>query len=241
VGEGTLLIRADANLAMGTGHVMRCLALAQAWQDIGGTAAFAMADPCTWARERLMKESVEVIGISASSTEEDARQTAEIARHQAAVWVVVDGYQFGADYQRTLKSAGFKILFVDDYGHAGCYCADLVLNQNVSADESAYEHREPYTRLLLGPQYCMLRREFNSWRAWRRKIAPSGYRVLVTMGGSDPEGVTERAIAALNSIEDDHLEGTVVVGGGNPRLELLERGLEKRRSFCAETSRIWRN
>ncbi len=225
MGEGTLLIRADANLAMGTGHVMRCLALAQAWQDIGGTAAFAMADPCTWARERLMKESVEVIGISASSTEEDARQTAEIARHQAAVWVVVDGYQFGADYQRTLKSAGFKILFVDDYGHAGCYCADLVLNQNVSADESAYEHREPYTRLLLGPQYCMLRREFNSWRAWRRKIAPSGYRVLVTMGGSDPEGVTERAIAALNSIEDDHLEGTVVVGGGNPRLELLERAV----------------
>ncbi len=223
VGEGTLLIRADANPGMGTGHVMRCLALAQSWQDEGGTAVCAMADPCPWVRERLMKESVEILRISAPGTEEDARQTAEVARRQAAVWVAVDGYQFGADYQRTLKSAGFKILFLDDYGHAGYYCADLVLNQNVSASESAYEHREPYTRLLLGPRYCLLRREFNAWQGWRREVAPSGHRVLVTMGGSDPKNVTERAIAALNSIKDDNLEATVVVGGSNPRPELLER------------------
>lgn len=220
--EGTLLIRADANLAMGTGHVMRCLALAQSWQDAGGSVAFAMADPCAWARERLSKESVETLRIStAPGSEEDARQTAVLARQHA--WVVVDGYQFGVEYQRTLKSEGFKVLFLDDYGHAGHYCADLVLNQNVSADESAYEQREPYTRLLLGPRYCLLRREFNAWRSWRREIAPSGHRVLVTMGGSDPENVTERVIAALNLIDDDELESTVLVGGNNGRSELLER------------------
>jgi spore coat polysaccharide biosynthesis predicted glycosyltransferase SpsG len=43
------------------------------------------------------------------------------------------------------------------------------------------------------------------------------------MGGSDPENVTERAVAALNLIEDDKLEATVVVGGSNARSELLER------------------
>jgi UDP-2,4-diacetamido-2,4,6-trideoxy-beta-L-altropyranose hydrolase len=224
VSEGKLLIRADANLAMGTGHVMRCLALAQSWQDTGGSAVFAIADPVTWARERLSKESVETLLISASpGTEEDARETSELARQHAAAWVVVDGYQFGADYQRTLKSAGFKILFLDDYGHAGLYSADLVLNQNVSADEKLYEHREPYTRLLPGPRYCLLRREFNTWRGWRREIVPRGRRVLVTMGGSDPENFTERAIAALNLIEDEELEATVVVGGTNARAELLDR------------------
>ena len=59
VSEGTLLIRADATRAMGTGHVMRCLALTQSWQDAGGSAVFAMANPGTWARGRLLKESVE--------------------------------------------------------------------------------------------------------------------------------------------------------------------------------------
>ena len=119
VSEGTLLIRADANPAMGTGHVMRCLALAQSWQDAGGSAMFAMADPSTWARERLLKESVETVTISAApGTEEDVRQTSVLARQHAGAWVVVDGYQFGADYQRTLKSAGFKVLFLDDY----CRC-----------------------------------------------------------------------------------------------------------------------
>jgi len=209
---------------MGTGHVMRCLALAQAWQDAGGRAVFAMADPSSRVRERVLKESVGILAISASAgTEEDARQTAALAREHAAAWVVVDGYQFGADYQRTLKSAGFNILFLDDYGHAGHYYADLVLNQNVSADESAYENRESYTRLLLGPQYCLLRREFDAWREWRREIVPVGHRVLVTMGGSDAENFTERGIDALNSIEDDNLEATIVVGGSNERSELLKR------------------
>lgn len=192
---------------------------------------FAMADPSAWARERLLKESVRTVEISAApGTEEDARQVAELARQHTAACVVVDGYRFGADYQRTLKSAGFKILFMDDYGHAGHYAADFVLNQNVSADESAYEQREPYTRLLLGPRYCLLRREFNAWKGWRREIAPSGHRVLVTMGGSDPENFTERAIAALSLIENDKLEATVIVGGNNARSELLGRvaaGVEK--------------
>jgi UDP-2,4-diacetamido-2,4,6-trideoxy-beta-L-altropyranose hydrolase len=224
VNRETLLIRADANLAMGTGHLMRCLALAQAWQDAGGSAVFVIADPCIWGRERLSKESVATIRMSARpGSEEDALETSGFARQHAAAWVVVDGYQFGADYQRTVKSAGCRILFLDDFGHAGHYCSDLVLNQNVSVDERVYEHREPYTRLLLGPRYCLLRREFNAWREWRREIARIGHRVLVTMGGSDPENVTERAIAALNSTGDNLLEATVVVGGTNAKSELLQR------------------
>jgi UDP-2,4-diacetamido-2,4,6-trideoxy-beta-L-altropyranose hydrolase len=242
VGEGTLLIRADADVAMGTGHVMRCLALAQAWQDTGGRAVFAMTDPSSSIRERLLKEAVGILEISAlAGTEEDARQTAALAREQAAAWVVVDGYQFGADYQRVLKSAGFKILFVDDYGHATHYCADLVLNQNLSAHPDLYRNREPYTRLLLGPQYCLLRREFNAWWNWRRETSPIGHRVLVTMGGSDPENFTERVIDALNLIEDENLEATIVAGGSNARADLLERksaATGKKIALCRDVSNM---
>lgn len=242
MGEGTLLIRADANVAIGTGHVMRCLALAQAWQDTGGNAIFAMAAPSSSIRERLLKEGMEVLEISASAgTHDDATRTAALAREQVAPWVVVDGYQFGADYQRVLKSAGLRILFLDDYGHAGHYCADLVLNQNLSADQDVYENREPYTRLLLGPQYCLLRREFDAWREFRREIVPVGHRVLVTMGGSDPENFTEHAIEALNLIEHDSLEATIVIGGSNARSEVFTRiaaGTGKRIALLRDISNM---
>ena len=217
-----LLLRADSSVAMGTGHVMRCLALAQAWQDIGGRAIFAMADSTPGIRARLAAESCELVYISsAAGTEEDSRQAITLAREYNAGSVVVDGYQFGADYQHALKSAGVKILFLDDYGHAEHYFADFVLNQNVTADESLYQQKEPQTWLLLGPRYSLLRREFSAWKDWTREVSPVVRRLLIMMGGSDAENLTARTIEALSSAGLD-LETTIVVGGSNPHLAALE-------------------
>jgi UDP-2,4-diacetamido-2,4,6-trideoxy-beta-L-altropyranose hydrolase len=225
---GTLLVRADASVAIGTGHVMRCIALAQAWQDAGGRAVFAMAELTAAVRGRIAAESCEIAEISASlGTAEDAVQTIDLARQETCEWVVVDGYQFGADYQHALKSAGFKVIVLDDYGHTQHYWADLVLNQNVSASESLYESRDEKTQLLLGPRYCLLRREFSKWRDWRREVAPIGHRVLVTMGGSDPTNITSRVLEALGLVRINELETIVVVGGSNPHadsIQLADRG-----------------
>ncbi|MGA9977249.1 MAG: UDP-2,4-diacetamido-2,4,6-trideoxy-beta-L-altropyranose hydrolase [Candidatus Sulfotelmatobacter sp.] len=227
--SGPLLFRADANVAMGTGHVMRCLALAQAWQDSGGRAIFAMSGTTSAVTERLQSESCEVRAVSATpGSQEDSRQTIALARELHAEWVVVDGYQFSGDYQRALKAAGCKVLFVDDYGHAGHYSADLVLNQNVGADDGLYKDRGSYTRLLLGTRYCLLRREFNSWRAWKREIPAVGRKVLIAMGGSDPDNFTQVAMRALrlvdiHGLDTQGLETTVVVGGSNPHWASLQK------------------
>jgi UDP-2,4-diacetamido-2,4,6-trideoxy-beta-L-altropyranose hydrolase len=211
-------------VGLGTGHVMRCFALAQAWQDSGGKAVFAMVEPLPSVRERLVSEGMEVVSVERQpGSRDDARYVAGLAKQRAAVWVVVDGYHFDEDYQRELKAAGLQVLFVDDNGHAGHYAADLVLNQNVHADESLYPNREPYTRLLLGSRYAMLRREFQLWREWKRVIPPAGRKVLVSMGGSDPGNVTAVVIPALRSVQVEGLEVVVVAGGSNPHLESLER------------------
>jgi UDP-2,4-diacetamido-2,4,6-trideoxy-beta-L-altropyranose hydrolase len=222
-----LLLRTDASIATGTGHVMRCLALAHAWQDMGGRAIFAMAETTPSVAERLRSELCEVRVISTEAgAQEDSRQTAALAREQHAEWVVVDGYQFGAEYQQVLKSAGLKVLFMDDYGHSERYSSDLVVNANVCAGAALYQNREPYTRLLLGTRYCMLRREFNVWRQWQRDVSRVARQVLVTMGGSDPENVTGRVLEALSSDKNgcrfEDLETTVVIGGSNPHFESLE-------------------
>ena len=219
----TLLIRADASITIGTGHVMRCLALAQAWQDAGGHAVFAMAESTPAIQTRLASEVCPAFSISArTGSTEDAEQTIDLAREQRAEWLVVDGYQFNADYQRALKEAGLKLLFLDDYGHARQYPADVILNQNVSASDELYQNREPQTRLLLGPRYCLLRREFAAWREWSREVPPIGRRLLVMMGGSDPEKLTARVLEALASGEFADLETMVVVGGSNPHFAMLQ-------------------
>jgi UDP-2,4-diacetamido-2,4,6-trideoxy-beta-L-altropyranose hydrolase len=221
--QPTLLIRADANIPMGTGHVMRCLALAQAWQDAGGRALLAAAEIPSALRERLLAESITPHAIRATAgTPEDALETAALAHEYDAMWAAVDGYQFDAKFQRTLKAVGIKTLFLDDYGHAASYWADVVLNQNISAEESTYKNRDSHTRLLLGPRYCLLREEFLKWRHWNRQVGDA-HRVLITMGGSDPENFTAKAIEALLLAKDQNLEADVVLGAGNNRSELLQK------------------
>ena len=220
---GVLLVRCDASVAIGTGHAMRCLALAQAWQDIAGRAVFAMARSTAAVERRLQRERMGVTRLQVEAgSADDAKATIALARAQTAAWVVVDGYDFGADYQAALKQRGLKLLCVDDNGDGGPYCADLLLNQNAHATEALYAGKAPGVQLLLGPRFCLLRREFGAWHGWPREVPERVKRILVTMGGSDSDNFTLRVIDAMRRVEKDDLETTVVVGGSNPHVDLLE-------------------
>jgi UDP-2,4-diacetamido-2,4,6-trideoxy-beta-L-altropyranose hydrolase len=216
------LIRADAGIHLGIGHVMRCLALAQAWQEVGGTAQFVLATSTPALEARLACEGMETSHLAAQAgSASDAEQTTALAWQQGAAWLIVDGYHFNAAYQRAIKESGLYLLSIDDYGHAGHYWADLVLNQNIQAAESLYPRREPYTQLLLGTSYALLRREFWPWRDWQREIPVEGRRILVTMGGADRDNVTLRVLEALDHLEGMDLEVQVVIGGSNLHRESL--------------------
>jgi UDP-2,4-diacetamido-2,4,6-trideoxy-beta-L-altropyranose hydrolase len=222
-----LLLRVDASIQIGTGHVMRCLALAQVWQDTQGQPIFIMANFVPALEERIKSEGMEVVHLTTEpGSSEDAQETAALAHQFEAIWVVVDGYHFSAEYQKNIKSSGLRLLFIDDYGHAENYYADLVFNQNISANEQWYQNREPYTQLLLGTRYALLRREFWQWRGWQRTIPPIAKKVLVTLGGADPDNVTLKVIQALQLVEVEELEAVVVVGGSNPHYETLEMAVQ---------------
>lgn len=217
---GTILIRADASVEIGTGHVMRCLALAQAWQDEGGDAVFAMAESTAAIKQRLRAEGMDVREIHAApGTPNDAECTVDRARELGAGWAVIDGYVFDADYQRRVKGAGLRSLVIDDNGIASHYFAEWVLNQNVHARQSLYTNRESSCRLLLGPRYAMLRREFSTWRDRKGELSARGNKVLVTMGGSDSGNVTLRVVEALREVSIPNMEAVVVIGGSSPHFE----------------------
>jgi len=207
---------------------MRCLALAQAWQDLGGNAVFAMTESTASVDQRLRSEAVEIVRLETrANSVRDARDTSALARDCGAEWVVVDGYQFDPDYQRNLQLRGQKVLLVDDTGQSMQYFADFVLNPNIQANEKLYRNRRLSTRLLLGPAYALLRREFQNWREWKREVAPLAKKVLIIMGGSDSGNVTTFILQTLQMVHIAGLEATVAVGGSNPHWESLKRAVSQ--------------
>jgi UDP-2,4-diacetamido-2,4,6-trideoxy-beta-L-altropyranose hydrolase len=221
-----LVIRADVSREIGTGHMMRCLALAQAWQDAGGQAIFVMAMRSPTIEARLRSERFEVVNVQQTpGSAEDAVQTEGVANQHNAQWIVVDGYQFDGNYQRKMKDSGRNLLFIDDYGHADHYCADIVLNQNLHAHENLYRRRETYTKLLLGTRIVLLRREFVKWQGWKREAPPVVRRILVTFGGGNDRSMTCKVIRALKQADLNGAEVTVIAGPTSPHLEVIRKEL----------------
>ncbi len=217
-----LVIRADASAAAGSGHVMRCLALAQAWRDRGGAVTFRCAELPGALHDRLRREEITVVGArEPAGSEEDAVGTAALAAGTGAAWVVVDGYGFDAAFERRLGGRGPRVLRIDDHGRAGDYRADLVLDQNLAAEAASYARRAPSTRLLLGSRYVLLRREFR--RAGDPMPPPAGpvRRLLVTLGGGDQDVVVRLVLEALARLGPRRPETRIVRGhGGAPPAEL---------------------
>jgi UDP-2,4-diacetamido-2,4,6-trideoxy-beta-L-altropyranose hydrolase len=218
----TLLIRADASPAIGAGHLMRCLALAKAWQKTGGRVVCLIAESIAAVEDRLLREEILLKKISAApGSKTDSEQTIAEAQRASSDWVAVDGYRFDPTYIRALKAAGFRTLFLDDDGRFDFYPADVILNQNISADSAMYHKRESFTRLLLGSDYVLLRPEFLAERQTREHPA-TGRKILVTMGGGDPDNVTGKVLLALLHSNAD-FAARIVVGSGNPWLSELEK------------------
>jgi UDP-2,4-diacetamido-2,4,6-trideoxy-beta-L-altropyranose hydrolase len=225
-----LLIRADASIGIGTGHVMRCLALAQAWRRAGGEVLFALAETTPALVLRLQNEGIRTCQIAAArGSKNDAAQTVEIARVHETSWIVADGYCFDSAWQKQIRDGGFHLLVIDDYGHADHYFAEAILNQNVSAQESLYPRREPSSHLLMGPRFVLLREEFLKYTSFSRQIPDVAKRVLVTLGGSDPDNVSGRVVQALSTISE--IEAVVVAGGSNPHLGSLQSAVAARGSW----------
>lgn len=221
----SLLIRADANARMGTGHLMRCLALAQGWQAQGGHTIFITACDKNGLSQRLSKEGFQTINLDRPFPDPvDWEITSQVLAAYPDAWVVLDGYHFDSLYQRRIKEAGHPLLVIDDLAHLDHYYADIVLNQNTHAEQLHYSS-EPYTRLLLGTRYVLLRSDFLAWQGWRREIPDVARKVLVTLGGSDPDNQTLKVIKALKQVDVEGLEATIVVGACNLHFQELQSAI----------------
>jgi len=223
-----LVLRSDGGQTVGGGHVMRCLALAQAWSEGGGRVGFCAAALAPSLRQRLGRENVEIIDIeTAAGSAADADATLAAATRLGAAVCVVDGYHFSVDYRRRLREGGRKVAAIDDNGEIGTYVDDLVINQNRHAASHLYRDRADYTRLMLGTEYALLRREFREWRGEARTFPTSLREILLTLGAADPENATARIIAGLAPAMPSTARLAIVIGGSNPHADTIAASAER--------------
>lgn len=229
-----VVIRVDASPAIGLGHAMRCLSLAEALCSAGHTVqlcSVALPEPL---RQRFAALGIHETKIGApAGSAEDARATAEVVRTSGAAWLVADNYAFETEWQRTVRAAGTRVLLLDDEARLPSWNVDVILNQNLGADAAAYDRRAANARLLCGADYALLRTEFLAHRAAKRAIPAQARNVLVTMGGSDTDNVTAQVLRAVLPVTD--LDVRVLVGAANPHGEVLAQQIAQQ---AADPARV---
>ena len=212
-----LLIRADACMISGTGHVMRMIALAQAYLRGGGSVMILSVNCPDSIVERMRSCGISHDFIEASSPGalDDAHLTIEFAQKIGAEWLLVDGYHFDYNYQKYVKGIGLSLLCVDDYNYSGRWCCDVVLNQNLDSEKMMhYVNDQEDAHVMAGANFCLLREEFLKKvpkKCCRKQIA----NVLVTLGGTDANNVTKKVLSILNQSCKRFLNIRVLCGASN--------------------------
>lgn len=233
-----VIIRADASVTIGTGHVMRCLTLAEALNRSGIKSTFACRILSGNLNSYIAHQGYPVYPIPLDengSWEEDARymRMAMADSGENADWIVVDHYGLDIRWESELRHAARHIMAIDDLANRRHDC-DLLLDQNLCGGQGAIYAKliPPGATQLIGPKYALLRREFAQARAMIKPRDGSLKRILVFFGGSDPGNETGKALAALATPDFAEIALDVVVGESNPHRERV-------RNLCAARPNIF--
>jgi len=217
-----IIIRADADAAIGAGHLMRCLALGQFLNTQNYDVIFITACSSKDLLQRLRDEGFQVVTLAHPYPDPiDWRRTSKVLESLPDTWVMLDGYHFDAAYQRQIKAHGHRLLVIDDMAHLDRYCCDIVLNQNIHAEKLHYSS-EANTRFLLGSRYILLRKEFLNWIDFKREVPKTAGKILITLGGADLDNQTLQFIRAMPDLALKKFAVAVVVGPANPHAQILE-------------------
>jgi UDP-2,4-diacetamido-2,4,6-trideoxy-beta-L-altropyranose hydrolase len=246
--------RVDASTDMGTGHLMRCLTLADAVARRGGRVRFVSRSLPETLRAIVVERGHDLALLAGTSGPLDElpysawlgtsqRIDAEETRRALADadWarLVVDHYAIDARWHRALREVCGTIIVIDDLANREHDC-DVLIDQNLHDNAHArYERLVPaHCRLLLGPRYAMLRDEFRAHRPTKgREVTVR--RILIAFGGVDGSDLTTRAIEAAADLGLAEAQVDVVIGAQHHSRERIEAECDRLGYGChVQTKRI---
>jgi UDP-2,4-diacetamido-2,4,6-trideoxy-beta-L-altropyranose hydrolase len=234
-----IAFRTDASLQIGTGHVMRCLTLADSLRKRGATCIFVCRAHTGHLLQLIEQRGHATVALPAGEDtyqapadpthaawlgahwSADAEQTRQALGNALVDWLVVDHYALDRRWEQTLRPHCRKLMVIDDLADRP-HDADLLLDQNLGRASNDYDGLlAPHTQTLIGPRYALLRPEFAQWRAYslERREQAQLRNLLITMGGVDKDNATGQVLQALQSCElPEDLRITVVMGPHAPWL-----------------------
>lgn len=233
-----VIFRADASRQIGTGHVTRCVTLAQYLLQHRVESVFICRAADGHLIDDIQASGFEVVKIFSDVTEStgydllsngwqaDARQCLEtLSAYGQADWLIVDHYSLDARWERMIRPLAKRIMVIDDLADRPHDC-DYLLDQTYGEDGSRYHGLLPVgCRTLFGAPYVLLRPEFAMTRGRSApQVLPVDPKIVhVFFGGTDVNANTLRfATLLLEHFLEIQLK--VVVGRGitfEPELKKL--------------------
>jgi UDP-2,4-diacetamido-2,4,6-trideoxy-beta-L-altropyranose hydrolase len=212
--------RVDASLQAGTGHVMRCLTLADELHRRGADASFLCREEPGNLIALITSRGYPAEILAAASPlgqQSDAQACAGPLMQRRPDWIVVDHYGLGKQWEAAVRPHARAILVIDDLADRDHEC-DLLLDQNLyDGVEHRYGSRVPsQCRQLIGPSFALLRPEFARLRSHVSRQARAVSRLLVNFGGADSSNETARILAILQELLPLAIGIDVVLGATNP-------------------------
>ena len=235
----TVYFRADASATIGSGHVMRCMTLADRVLSSGQKTHFLCRSLPQSLHELLISKGHAVTMLTATAQPntigtlahsawlgvaqtQDASDCQDVIGSQKADWIVVDHYALDAEWEGLLRSNCDQLLVIDDLADRKHDC-DVLLDQNLGRTSVDYARLVPEQTLkLIGPKHALLRPEFAAVRlaSLERRKGGEVKRLLISLGGFDHDNVTGKV---LNALAQSNLPKecviTVVMGSQAPWLK----------------------
>ena len=244
-----VVFRVDASTDIGTGHVVRCLTLADALREQGADCSFVCRPHSGHLLDMIALRGHRVVALSplAPSTnrfpaypthaawlltdwQTDARETCDLLSSQGVDWLVVDHYALDRRWEQTLRPFCKNLMVIDDLADREHDC-DLLLDQNLGRMVQDYAGLlSPKTATFIGPRYSLLRPEFALLRtqSLARRVEPHLKHLLITMGGVDKNNATGQVLQALADCRlPADLRITVVMGPHAPGLTDVQQQAQR--------------
>ena len=227
-------IRVDGSSDIGTGHIIRCLAIAEILKNTFDKITFLTKSSAGTLINIIKNKGFDVIILKSdnvSSVENTSNFDIEIKIIKTHLksskndlnFLLIDHYELDINYESNLRDTFKRIFVIDDLANRKHDC-DLLIDQNYYENfSSRYTNLIPKNTIkLLGPKYAILRLEFiNSKKLTQKNFEPK--KILISYGGSDPTNECKKILLAISSLKTREFHVTAVAGIHNKNFESLKK------------------